>query len=102
MTIVETWRLVQATAATANGETLQGPFGGACAMGRLTFAAHGRMMGMICDGQSELEPNQIREHTFYCDSYTYDGRRLVTRVDVSSPSLLYHFVLADNSSQVAS
>ena len=83
MAIVGTWRLVKSTAVSQDGETLLGPFGGEHAMGRLTFASHGRMMGMICDGRSELASDQRRENTFYCGNYTFDGQRLTTRVDVA-------------------
>jgi hypothetical protein len=83
MTIVGTWRLVRATAATSDGEPLPGPFGGTHAMGRLVFDARGRMMGMVCDGREVMPAGQTRDHTFYSGNYTYDGRLLTTRVDVA-------------------
>src|SRR5262249_29932765 len=83
MTIVGTWRLVKSVATSSDGTPLPAPFGGEHAKGRLTFDANGRMMGMICDNRPSLPSAEERQHTFYCGNYTYDGRQLVTRVDVA-------------------
>jgi hypothetical protein len=52
-------------------------------MGRVTFTADGRMMSVV-DGRLELPAGVSREYSSYCGNYTYDGARLVTRVDAAS------------------
>jgi len=59
------------------------PYGGN-ALGRVTFTADGRMMSVVCDGRPELPDGAAREYSSYCGNYTYDGTRLVTRVDAAS------------------
>jgi hypothetical protein len=53
-------------------------------MGRVTFTAEGRMMSVVCDGRAELPSGVRREYSSYCGAYTFDGARLVTRVDAAS------------------
>jgi hypothetical protein len=53
-------------------------------LGRLTLTADGRMMSVVCDGRTELPAGVRREYSSYCGTYTYDGERLVTRVDAAS------------------
>jgi hypothetical protein len=62
------------------------PYGGK-ALGRVTFTADGRMMSVVCDGRKELPAGVSREYSSYCGNYTYDGERLVTRVDAASTLL---------------
>jgi hypothetical protein len=81
--IVGTWKLVEATARGAAGKALATPYGGK-AMGRVTFTADGRMISVVCDGRAELPSGARREYSSYCGNYTYDGARLVTRVDAAS------------------
>jgi len=81
--IVGTWRLVAATARDANGQLLPPPYGSK-GMGRVTFSAEGRMMSVVCDGRPELPPGVHRDYSSYCGNYTFDGARLVTRVDAAS------------------
>ena len=81
--IVGTWRLVAATAKDAAGNKLPPPYGGR-GIGRVAFTAEGRMMAVTCDGRPELPPGTRREYSSYCGNYTFDGRRLVTRVDAAS------------------
>jgi len=81
--IIGTWRLVVATAKDANGQGLPPPYGGK-GMGRVTFNAEGRMMAVVCDGRPALPPGTIRDYSSYCGNYTFDGTRLVTRVDAAS------------------
>ena len=81
--IVGTWRLVAATAKDANGKALPPPYGGQ-GMGRVAFTAEGRMMAVTCDGRTELPPGTRREYSSYCGNYSFDGTRLVTRVDAAS------------------
>ena len=81
--IVGTWKLLYATSRYANGAAGPMPYGGK-ALGRVTFTADGRMMSVVCDGRRELPPGVSREYSSYCGNYTYDGERLVTRVDAAS------------------
>jgi hypothetical protein len=53
-------------------------------MGRVTFSAEGRMMSVVCDGRPQLPPGVQREYSSYCGNYTFDGARLVTKVDAAS------------------
>ena len=82
-TIVGTWKLLHATARDAAGVARPLPYGGK-ALGRLTLTADGRMMSVVCDGRTELPAGVRREYSSYCGTYTYDGERLVTRVDAAS------------------
>ena len=59
------------------------PYGGK-GIGRVTFTAEGRMMSVVCDGRPELPPGTARDYSSYCGNYTFDGSRLVTRVDAAS------------------
>lgn len=81
--IIGTWKLVSATARNASGTALPAPYGGK-RMGRLTFTAEGRMMSVVCDGRAELPSSVSREYSSSCATYTFDGARLVTRVDAAS------------------
>ena len=81
--IIGTWKLVSATARNASGTALPAPYGGK-GMGRVTFTAEGRMMSVVCDGRAELPSGVSREYSSYCGNYTYDGEKLVTRVDAAS------------------
>jgi len=65
------------------GAALPEPYGGK-GIGRVTFTADGRMMSVVCDGRPELPPGTRREYSSYCGNYTFDGSRLVTRVDAAS------------------
>ena len=86
--IVGTWKLAHATAGDAAGAALPAPYGGK-GIGRVTFTAEGRMMSVVCDGRPELPSGTPREYGSYCGNYTFDGSRLVTRVDAASdPSRL--------------
>jgi Lipocalin-like domain len=81
--IVGTWKLVRATARDGNGATLPTPYGGK-GIGRVTFTADGRMQSVVCDGRREMPPSETRDYNSYCGNYTFDGTRLVTRVDAAS------------------
>ena len=82
--LVGTWRLVRASSVDADGRPLPPPYGGDKGMGRVTFNADGRMMAVLCDGRATLPPDVAREYNSYCGNYTFDGRRLVTRVDAAA------------------
>ena len=53
-------------------------------MGRVAFTAEGRMMAVTCDGRTDMPPGDSRAYSSYCGNYTFDGARLVTRVDAAS------------------
>ena len=52
-------------------------------MGRVVFNEDGRMMAVLCDGRPSLPPATSRDYSSYCGNYTFDGSRLVTRVDAA-------------------
>ncbi len=81
--IVGTWKLVAAAARDRNGNPLPAPYGGQ-GMGRVAFNAEGRMMAVTCDGRPELPSGTSRAYSSYCGNYTFDGVRLVTKVDAAS------------------
>jgi hypothetical protein len=81
--IVGTWRLVKTEAHDAAGRPLPAPYGGN-GMGRVCFTAAGRMMAVTCDGRPELPAGAMRDYSSYCGNYTFDGTKLVTRVDAAS------------------
>ena len=81
--IVGTWKMTGAVARGRDGKLLPAPYGGQ-GMGRVAFTAEGRMMAVTCDGRRELPPGTARAYSSYCGHYTFDGARLVTRVDAAS------------------
>jgi len=81
--IIGTWKLAHAAARDTAGAVLPAPYGGK-GIGRVTFTAEGRMMSVVCDGRPELPAGIRREYSSYCGNYTFDGARLVTRVDAAS------------------
>ena len=83
ISIVGTWRLVRAEAFDANGTPQPAPLGGV-PLGRLMLTSRGRMMAMIGDGRPEVGAGQVREYNTYAGTYTFDGTRLITRVDSCS------------------
>ena len=42
------------------------------------------MMSVVCDGRPALPPGTSRDYSSYCGNYTFDGVRLVTKVDAAS------------------
>jgi hypothetical protein len=78
-----TWRLVRAVARDGGGKELPTPYGGQ-GMGRVMLGADGRMMAVVCDGRRKIPGNGKREYSSYCGNYTFDGKRLVTRVDAAA------------------
>jgi hypothetical protein len=81
--IVGTWKMVSAAARDRSGNALPAPYGGK-GMGRVMFNAAGRMMAVTCDGRPELPAGAPRAYSSYCGNYSFDGSRLVTRVDAAS------------------
>ncbi len=83
ISIVGTWKLAAATARDRSGNQLPAPYGGN-GMGRLTLNADGRMMAVTCDGRKLLPAGTVRAYSSYCGNYTFDGARLITKVDAAS------------------
>jgi hypothetical protein len=81
--VTGTWRLVRAVARDADGRELPPPYGGH-GMGRVVLGADGRMMAVLCDARPTIPDGGRREYASYCGNYTFDGKRLVTRVDAAS------------------
>ena len=88
ISIVGTWRLVRAEAFDANGKPQPAPYGGA-PIGRVMFTSSSRMMAMTGDGRREVHADQVREYNTYAGTYTFDGKRLVTRVEFLLQSCLH-------------
>ena len=85
--IVGTWALVRAKSTASDGTVMPPPYGGETGMGRVTFSASGRMICVLCDGRTSLPDGETREYNSYCGNYTFDGTRLVTRVDAAASSI---------------
>ena len=81
--VVGTWKLAHSAARDAAGAALPAPYWGK-GIGRVTFTAEGRMMSVVCDGRPGLPAGTPREYSSYCGNYTFDGSRLITRVDAAS------------------
>ena len=83
--IAGTWQLVRTSCVAADdGTPLPPPYGGEKAMGRVVLNEDGRMMAVLIDGRVELPHGETREYTSYFGQYTFDGKKLVTRVDAAS------------------
>jgi hypothetical protein len=39
---------------------------------------------VLCDGRPTLPDGVAREYTSYCGNFTFDGKKLITRVDAAS------------------
>src|SRR5947207_15417528 len=81
--IVGTWKMVAAAARDRDGKPLPAPYAGK-GMGRVCFDAEGRMMAVTCDGRPLLPSGTPRAYSSYCGNYTFDGSRLITKVDAAS------------------
>lgn len=82
--IFGTWQLVRTSSRSSTGEDLPPPFGGEKAMGRVVLDREGRMMAVVVDGRTELPEGATRDYSSYCGRYTFDGKKLITRVDAAS------------------
>jgi hypothetical protein len=82
--ILGTWKLVESRAQDDAGEVLP-PSYGPMFMGLVMFHPEGRMMCVLSDGRPQLpEQDAAREYASYGGSYTFDGKTLVTRVDITA------------------
>jgi hypothetical protein len=79
------WRLVAENAWGAAGEPRPGSFG-PMGIGLIAFTAAGRMMVVLSDGRAGPIDGR-RAFVSYCGEYTFDGARLITRVDGASDPL---------------
>ena len=82
--ITGTWQLVRTSSTAIDGSNMPPPYGGEKAMGRVVLNTDGRMMAVLIDGRTDLPDGVAREYTSYCGSYTFDGKKLITRVDAAS------------------
>lgn len=77
-----TWRLLRADSRDQDGKPLTPPYDGK-GLGRIVFTPDGRMAVMMIDARASLPPGVTREYSGYCGPYSFDGTRLVTRVDTA-------------------
>lgn len=86
--LVGTWALHRGTCTADDGTPRPAPYG-PMGMGRVSFSADGHMIAVVCDCRPDLPAGATREYNSYCGTYTFDGRRLVTKVFANSdPSRL--------------
>jgi hypothetical protein len=82
--IVGTWRMVDSRARDDAGEPLP-PSYGPQGIGLVQFHPDGRMMCVLSDSRPVLPADAgPREYASYGGSYRYDGKTLVTRVDITA------------------
>jgi hypothetical protein len=85
--LIGIWKLVATRAFDEAGREMPSPFGPQ-PMGVAIFNTE-RGMAMGCDSRATLPLEAKRVFVAYCGRYTFDGTKLVTRVDgASSPDLL--------------
>jgi len=82
--LIGTWELLRTEATDANGDEIDPPYGGPRAMGLVSFQADMRMVAVLCDSRPQSPNERDREFVSYCGTFSFDGSRLVTRVDASS------------------
>ena len=94
-TVVGTWRLVAASATTAEGRQIATPYG-PNPLGLLTYTADGSMAALIShSGRKPLSADRISSPTTeraeafatffaYAGSYSIDGQRVIHHVEISS------------------
>jgi hypothetical protein len=81
--LVGTWALVRGTCTAADGSPRPAPYG-PMGMGRVSFSGDGHMVAVVCDCRTDLAAGETREYNSYCGTYTFDGKRLVTKVFANS------------------
>jgi hypothetical protein len=85
--LVGVWKLVEGRAFDEAGREVPSPLG-PHPMGVAVIDAD-RLMAMASDGRTEPPPEAKRVFAAYCGRYTFDGTKLVTRVDgASSPDMM--------------
>lgn len=81
--LIGTWALLRGTCTAADGTPRPEPYGPQ-GMGRVSFSPDGYMVAVVCDCRTDLPSGAEREYNSYCGAYTFDGRRLVTKVFANS------------------
>jgi hypothetical protein len=81
--LVGTWALLRGTCTAADGTPRPEPYGPK-GMGRVSFSPDGYMVAVVCDCRADLPDDVEREYNSYCGTYTFDGKRLVTKVFANS------------------
>jgi hypothetical protein len=81
--IIGTWALLRGTCTAADGSPRPQPYGPQ-GFGRVSFSPDGVMVAVVCDARKELPRGVEREYNSYCGTYTFDGKRLVTKVFANS------------------
>ena len=76
------WRLVQAVAWDAQGQSLPPPYGES-PMGTVQIQG-GRMLAVLCDGDARIDSDRPREYVSYGGPCEFNEAQLVTRVDLSA------------------
>jgi hypothetical protein len=80
--LVGVWKLVEVRAFDDGGREVPSPMG-PNPMGVAIIDGE-RIMAMGSDGRTTLPPEANRTFVAYCGRYTFDGTKLVTRVDGAS------------------
>ena len=81
--IVGIWRMVESRARDDAGAPLPPSFG-PDGMGLVQFHPEGRMMCVLSDSRPTLPDDRPRDYASYGGAYRYDGKTLVTRVDITA------------------
>lgn len=81
--LIGTWRLIATEVSPEAKTPLAKPYG-PVPQGIVSFGMDGRMQAALCDGSLALPIGAPREYNSYIGAFTFDGDRLVTRVDGSS------------------
>jgi hypothetical protein len=76
------WRLVESRAWDERGNPLAAPYG-SVPFGEIMFRG-GRMLASLCNGDPDLAPGASRGFSSYGGTYTFDGKTLITQVDMAS------------------
>jgi len=78
------WRLVESSAWDDRGNELPPPYG-RVPFGEMMFRG-GRMLAAVCKDDPDFVLGESRRFSSYGGCYAFDGKTLVTRVDMSSDS----------------
>ena len=81
--LVGTWALLRGTCTAADGTPRPEPYGPK-GMGRVSFSPDGHMVAVVCDCRADMPAGIEREYNSYCGRYTFDGKRLTTKVFANS------------------
>ncbi len=76
------WQMINTECIAVDGSALPPPYGGASGMG-VIYVRNNRLTCVLCSSEPS-SPGRSPEYNSYCGPYSYDGKRLITRVDASS------------------